>query len=102
MGNRGCSWIRNEPWLRLLRCILDDNSHPFYLQRDRVASRPTLDAFSSSDRPPSVYKTIVIKWNDPFLIRSPVFQTVMVTSLRRLILATLQRNNYLKITQHNR
>jgi len=59
-------WVKNEPWLRLLHCILDDEIRPSYLQRDRVASRPTLDAFSSPDRAQSVYKRIALKWNDPF------------------------------------
>ncbi len=40
-------WTRNEPWLRLLHCILDDDIRQGYLQRDKVASRPALDAASS-------------------------------------------------------
>jgi len=80
-------WVKNEPWLRLLHCILDDEIRPSYLQRDRVASRPTLDAFSSPDRAQSVYKRIALKWNNPFLALSPVFPTVMMTSWSLLTLA---------------
>jgi hypothetical protein len=58
-------WTKNEPWLRLLHCILEDDIRQHYLQRDRVASRPELDAMSLPDRPMSVYKRIAIKWNDP-------------------------------------
>ncbi len=45
---------------------MDDDIRQRYPQRDKVASRPALDAASSPDRPISVYKRIVAKWNDPF------------------------------------
>jgi hypothetical protein len=58
-------WVKNEPWLRLLHCILEDDIRPLYLQRDQVLTRPQLDALSSPDRPMSIYKRIALRWNDP-------------------------------------
>ena len=58
-------WIKNEPWLRLLHCILEDDIRPLYLTRDVVLTRPQLDAVTSPIRPMSIYKRIALRWNDP-------------------------------------
>ena len=37
-------WTKNQPWLRLLHCILDDDIRHHYLHCDCVPDRPALDA----------------------------------------------------------
>ncbi len=79
-------WVKNKPRLWLLHCFLEDGSRPKNLLRDQTVNRTVLDAFQSPGRQflstGGLQNIEMIR----LLIQVPVFQLVLMTLWRRLIL----------------
>ena len=61
------NWVGKYPYLRLIHCLVDDDSikHAYLRRNDMNTSRLALDNRNSDVREPTVYELIAEKWNNP-------------------------------------
>jgi hypothetical protein len=58
-------WRGATPYMRLIMCLIQDDIKVAYHRHGDALTQQVLDARNSESRPPTVFKMLADRWNDP-------------------------------------